>query len=258
MYGLFSNATWNVKRDAFVEKTVETLVGQYPLLEYFRTYLIQHLEADLSSFDNAIDSPDQHSGAVNITPTEKSRVVGAVQEYIKGKVPTSLVLGGYVDSGVVDNARYPGIGQYLQNTERKISKVQAHDIMSPTNAFKEVTFAVQSTRFMNDCDSFDKMKTERDSDQLFRMTQNASFVELSNLVKYDSQDTLNVNWNTLKGWMFDSSNCSDDNMLKAFIRTQIYRPLFFKCDDYVNFTKNQSAYRCETNKYFVDHNGDEQ
>ena len=54
MYNLFSNVTWETKRDAFVEKTIETLVKQYPLLEYFRAYLTEHLNSDLSSFNAAI------------------------------------------------------------------------------------------------------------------------------------------------------------------------------------------------------------
>lgn len=81
-------------------------------------------------------------------------MVKAVQEYIKGKVGTALVLGGYRDSGPVDNTRYPNIDQYLQNTERKISKLQARDIMSLTNTLKEVTFGIQSTKFINECNSF--------------------------------------------------------------------------------------------------------
>ena len=47
MYNLFSNVTWETKRDAFVEKTIETLVKQYSLLEYFRPYLKKHLGSDL-------------------------------------------------------------------------------------------------------------------------------------------------------------------------------------------------------------------
>ena len=47
-------------------------------------------------------------------------------------------------------------------------------------------------------------------------------------------------------------------MLRAFILTQIYRPLFFKYDDYVNFSEYPSTtYKCTTKKYFIDHNGNE-
>ena len=90
-------------------------------------------------------------------------MVKAVQEYIKGKVGTALVLGSYStekkdEQGhvvhVSGNDCYDGLNQYLQNTERKISKLQARDIMSLTNTLKEVTFGIQSTKFINECNSF--------------------------------------------------------------------------------------------------------
>jgi hypothetical protein len=73
-----------------------------------------------------------------------------------------------------------------------------------------------------------------------------------------------VNWShnggigtDVKGWMFDHENGSDENMLKAFIRTQIYRPLFFQYNSYKNFTSNAEAYYCVTEKHFIDHVGNE-
>lgn len=72
-------------------------------------------------------------------------MVSSVREYIKGKVGTALVLGGYEhpESGVQPtNACYPGIDQYIYRNEMKLSKVQARDIMSLTNALKEVMFGV--------------------------------------------------------------------------------------------------------------------
>lgn len=35
----------------------------------------------------------------------------------------------------------------------------------------------------------------------------------------------------------------------------MYRPLFFKYDDYVNFSKDTSAYWCKTDKFYVKHDG---
>ena len=136
--------------------------------------------------------------------------------------------------------------------------------MSLTNTLNEVTFAVQSTKFINECDSFSELMSKKDLEDLFKMTQNAEFVALSNLC--NNGDTLDVNWSgsggvgtDVKGWMFGQNpdNCSDEMMLKAFIRTQIYRPLFFKYNNYTNFTSNISAYTCTTNKYFIDHTGKE-
>ena len=135
--------------------------------------------------------------------------------------------------------------------------------MSITNTLKEVTFAVQSTKFINGCDSFSKLASIRGDSDLFTMTENAPFVALSNLVKSD-ETTLNVNWSSVggrgtdvKGWMFEHANCSDEKMLKAFIRTQIYRPLFFQYNSYKNFTSNPEAYYCVTEKHFIDHVGNE-
>ena len=120
MRELFYDITWNEKRPAFVDGVVDALIGEFPLLEYFRTYLRKHINSDLYSFSSAIldETP-----SIELTDDEKIRVINAVQEYIKGKVGTALVLGGYRDSGPVDNTRYPNIDQYLQNTERKISKL---------------------------------------------------------------------------------------------------------------------------------------
>ncbi len=96
--------------------------------------------------------------------------------------------------------------------------------------------------------------SKKDRDDLFTMTQNEAFVALSMLC---NGNTLDVNWGDVKEWVFESNpdNCSDEMMLKAFIRTQIYRPLFFKYNDYRNFTSSSRAYVCTTNKYFTDHTG---
>lgn len=260
MKTLFSKVTWpEEKFNPFVKDTLDKLVAQYKLLKYFRDYLKLHLENDLADFQNALLSTATPTTA--FASGEEQRVVAAVQDYIKGKVGTCLVLGGYSETDkegrpLSGNDRYPGIDQYLYQNQRKLNKVQARDIMSITNTLKEVMFAVQSTKFISECDSFDEMKRQSASSDLFTMTQNEAFVALSKLVKSDGK-TLNVNWNDVKTWMFGTSpdNCSDDKMLKAFVRTQIYRPLFFKHDNYVSFSSNESVYSCTTTKWFVDHNG---
>ena len=64
---------------------------------------------------------------------------------------------------------------------------------------------------------------------------------------------MNVDWNAIRGWLYTGQ--SDEDVLKAFIRTQIYRPMFFRHDDYVNFTHDESKYKCRTMKFYVDHEG---
>lgn len=60
---------------------------------------------------------------IGLSHGERSRVVSAVKEYIKAKVPTALVLGGYRDSGADDNSRYPNIDKYIYQNQRKIGKL---------------------------------------------------------------------------------------------------------------------------------------
>ena len=253
MHDLFSEKTWpDEKLEMFVEDAVDNLVGRYSLLEYFQDYLVKHLAHDLQDFNNAASN----GGVVNIV--NGYDVVKSVRTYIAGKVPTSLVIGGYRDSGPVDNSRYPNLDKYLYQNQRKLGRVQATDIMSITNALKEVMFGVQSTKFFAECDSYAKLRQEMGQSDLFQMTQNAEFVALSKFVNSSNVDTLDINWNGIRTWLFGpgNTNCSDENMLKAFVRTQIYRPLFFKYDDYVNFSERPpTTYNCTTKKYFTDHNG---
>ena len=77
------------------------------------------------------------------------------------------------------------------------------------------------------------------------------------MVKNSDPSILDVNWTTVKNWLFSPNNYSYEKMLKAFIRTQIYRPLFFKYNNYKKFSSNESVYYCVTDKYFIDHVGNE-
>ena len=260
MYDLFSKITWpEVKETPFVHTATDGLVGEFPLLAYFRDYLVEHLDNDLSHFGDALD-PNRPAPIVELEDGEEARVVGSVQDYIRGKVRTSLVLGGY-DPTKEGNDRYPGIDQYIYRNERKLNKVQVRDVMSLTNTLKEVMFGVQSTKFFSQCESYTALQVAAPDDDgnLFTMTQNEAFVALSKLVKEDGA-TLKVDWSIAREWLFESDpdNCSNENMLKAFVRTQVYRPLFFKHDEYAGqFTSDPSAYKCETTKWFVDHDGTE-
>ena len=108
MHNLFSEKIWpEEKLEMFVGDVVDNLVGSYRLLEYFRDYLGKHLTNDLKEFNNAADN----KGDINIV--NGNDVVKSVRDYIAGKVPTSLVIGGYRDSGPEDNSRYPNLDKYL-------------------------------------------------------------------------------------------------------------------------------------------------
>ena len=70
----------------------------------------------------------------------------------------------------------------------------------------------------------------------------------------DNNDNLNVGWTGLRDWLFNPTTQSQENLLKAFVRTQIYRPLYFDPTNYDKFTEDESIYKCETAKSFIDHN----
>ena len=96
MKTLFSKVTWPTEKfEPFVKDTLDTLTNEFKLLKYFRDYLELHLKHDLADFENAIDTSASHQPTTVFVDGEKERVVKAVQDYIKGKVGTSLVLGSY-------------------------------------------------------------------------------------------------------------------------------------------------------------------
>ena len=66
---------------------------------------------------------------------------------------------------------------------------------------------------------------------------------------------INVSWNEVASWLFDGKRQSPSNLLKNLVRTQIYRPLFFKHDNYTDFTFDSNKYWCKVNKSIVDHDG---
>lgn len=66
---------------------------------------------------------------------------------------------------------------------------------------------------------------------------------------------INVSWNEVANWLFDGNRQSPNNLLKNLVRTQIYRPIFFKYDNYSDFTFDSSKYWCNVSKSIVDHDG---
>lgn len=213
MYAYFCANEWDNKVDSFAKDGVDGLVEAFPLLAYFESYLDERLKDWLSNFDQAKAQKN-----LSLVTGEESRVCSAVREYIKTKVGTSLVLGGYSNSGPNDNTRYPGIEQYIYQNQRKLTKVQARDIMSYTNTLKEIMFGVQSTPFFKDYSTFNELAfavaDETTRPNLFKMSENEQFVALSNFVKIDGK-TLDVNWNTIENWLFGISpnNHSNEKML---------------------------------------------
>lgn len=88
------------------------------------------------------------------------------------------------------------------------------------------------------------------------MGQNGSFIDKS---RYSRSGVLSLDWSAVKQWMFTDSgeNLSDVKLLRQLVKTQFYRPLYFKASDYQTFTKDSRRYWCRTKKSYYSHTGDE-
>jgi hypothetical protein len=75
----------------------------------------------------------------------------------------------------------------------------------------------------------------------------------------NSDNTIGIDWENAKEELFGTEvygGWADPvNVLKNFIRTQFYRPMFFNHKDFKNFTTNPDAYRCSTEKSYINHDG---
>ena len=75
-------------------------------------------------------------------------MVKDIQESIKAKVPTSLILGAY-DESKAGNEKYPGISQYIQRTQLNLNKQDIYNIVSVDAVMKEMVKAVGSAQLFN-------------------------------------------------------------------------------------------------------------
>ena len=69
------------------------------------------------------------------------------------------------------------------------------------------------------------------------------FAALSKYLKSDN--AINIDWENAKEELFGKWS-SDANVLKNFIRTQFYRPMFFNPKEFKTFTNNSDVYYCTT------------
>ena len=240
--------------DSFVDHVVTELVKGVPLLGYFRRYLTEHLKNDLKDILEGFPK-------IDIDQTVAQQVVDSVGKFIEGRVPTALVLGKYdahapnPHGRLDDNYKYPGLDNYIYQNVVKLNKSDVYDIYSATNVLNQVEQAVKSTPFFNQCGTYGELMANAGNSDLFKVNQNLQFMRLSNTIT--SANAIDVNWSEVKSYLFPTSGgyMDDVHFLRAFIRTQIYRPLFFKANNYHTFTKNPGAYRCLTKKYYVNHEG---
>jgi len=109
--------------------------SNFAIMSYFRQFLQKRLITDWYNVQASID------GFSNMLD-----VVTSVQNFIKSKVKTSLVLAGAADP------RTDIIGEfshYSPKNQININRVDIDSILSPLNLKKEVTHAVQTTHVLS-------------------------------------------------------------------------------------------------------------
>lgn len=136
---------------------------------------------------------------------------------------------------------------------------------------------VQSCKFFKDYATYSELNENRGEDDLFKVNDNPQYAKLSNYVKTDDTSTtgynedgdINLDWSAISEELFGDESDPDDlgwgdgeKVLKNFVRTQIYRPIFFNPTDYFDntgnnktFTTNKDAYWCSTTKWYADDEG---
>ena len=233
---------------SFVDRVIDKLVEKHGLLAHFRTYLTSHLLSDFQTCPTSL----------SVVVASLKKQVEAVQECLKNKVLASLIIGGYRNSGSEDNSRYPGIGQYLRNVQLSIGKEDVMELVQPTAILHEIVAAVQSTPFFKSNLDYQQMaefvRGSSDED-LFRMEVNSDFARYSGCV--GEGGNIILNWDFLRDWMFGESAQLQEDVLKAYVRTQYYRSIFFNPDDFLSFSFDNTKYWCKTRKSFVDNDGNE-
>ena len=229
-------------KDGYVTGLVDGLIGGFPLLRYFRDYLIDHLKHDYSS--------GAWGGNLVLSGYEDSikDSIDAVGGYITENVQTALVLGGY-RGGV-----YPGIDAYLQQNLITLLRPDVGVIMSANNAKQEMVASVKSSPFFGEYATYDDLREHKDDDNLFQVGYNAEFAALSKYL--DTNRAIDIDWTDAKNELFVQW-ANDADVLKNFIRSQFYRPMFFNPNDFKTFTTNSDAYYCITDKFYTNHDGDQ-
>lgn len=246
----FISNEYSSLRDAFVDEVLDHLQDSPATksLSYFRQYLTQNFKT------NSLNKPN----STEIEVKNGEDIVKAAQGYLKSKIPASLVIGGY-DGTKAGNECYPGINSYIAYNRISLDKGDVLDIFSPANVKAQILAAVKSTPFFSAYDTYDKLRNAFNNPELnenmFKVSENVDFAKKTGLV--DDDDCLKINqgegsgWAALSNWLFPSvasDNLTLKTLLKALVRTQIYRPLFFDPDNHINYTSDSGAYWCKTRK----------
>lgn len=234
----------------YVQMVLDALIKTHPLLVFFRPYLENHLMSDFSECE---------LGRIQITLENVLELVDKVKQMLKNKVLTALVLGKCDEDGTDNETIHPGINQYIYQNQIRLNKSDVQGIMSPSRTRTEIVNAVQSTEFFSSPDQYDSFskRMSQTTDELFEVKTNVGLAEKTGLVD-ETNHRIRLEWAQLRNWLFNEETQSPESILKAFVRTQFYRPNFFKHDNYKTFTSDETAYWCRTEKSYINHDGDTQ
>ena len=229
----------------FVNYAVDQLVEKFPILSYFKKSLTSGISDKLNG---------DFGTSVEVDDDVFNRIVQSIVDYIRNIVQASLVIGGYQDNGEVDNSRYPGIDSYLTLRDKMdVKKVNILGLFSSNVIKNEISNIVKTSKFFDGSFNtyFDSMN-HKDDEDLFKIVDDNGFAAKSGLV--DENGMLKIDWSDIKDWMF-SDKMNEESILKAFIRTMFYRPIYFDSTGYsTKFSSDQKKYKCEVNRFYVNHN----
>lgn len=163
------------------------------------------------------------------------------------------MIGG-APSNASRNSDYPNLDSYLYQDRVVLDRSEIQNVYSTLNVRNEVVKALQSTPFFGTYLTWDETNMHIGDNNLLEVGENVGFVSMTG---YLDNQKIDLKWTDVKKWLFTdaSTNLSQESLLNALVKTQIYRPIFFKHDNYQKFTSDESQYWCLTEKTFVDHEG---
>ena len=94
----------------------------------------------------------------------------------------------------------------------------------------EISNIVKTSRFFDSSfNTYLDAMNHKDDDDLFKIVDDNGFASKSGMV--DENGVLKIDWTYIKDWMF-SDKMNHEPILKAFIRTMFYRPMYFDSTGY--------------------------
>ena len=196
----------------YIEGILDGLEDGFPLLSYFRPYLADVLGNKLNKPKNPSDT--------SITITNSRELGDSIRSYMASKVPASLVLAGSKAGNITseDNSEYPGMNSYLKKTQIQLRRDDVADVMSAMNAKEAVLKVVKATPFFSNYGTWDEMNSHKGDGNLFQ-SSDAGSIEFAKLSKYFDGSKIRVNWDSVKNWLFSTTQQTPASILKAFIKT---------------------------------------